>query len=213
VPVPPVFGAASAYKADIAARVRRFVRFLEDQGYVEVDDGIDDLPRHLADYFDAIDSLQLARDRHSPIDPRPSISWPGFALRDDGGPISMTRSSTSTPRMIAAARSGASGASWSPRARSGGGAALGTSSSSLRGRGVIPSVEPVADDDPHMAAYLAWLKQHRGATDETIRRYRADITRLMPMLGEPSQWDAAASGARFNDEARRRRVRHHCSSR
>ncbi|MCB8829243.1 integrase, partial [Escherichia coli] len=43
-----------------------------------------------------------------------------------------------------------------------------------------------------MAAYLAWLRQHRGATEETIRRYRADIRRLMPMLGEPSQWDAAA---------------------
>jgi site-specific recombinase XerC len=66
----------------------------------------------------------------------------------------------------------------------------GTSSSSAR-PGVIPSVEPVADDDPHMSAYLAWLKQHRGATDETIRRYRTDIRRLMPMLGEPSQWDAA----------------------
>lgn len=51
----------SVYKADIAARVRRFVRFLEDQGYVEVDDGIDDLPRHLADYSDAINRLQLAQ--------------------------------------------------------------------------------------------------------------------------------------------------------
>ncbi|MBK7285313.1 MAG: tyrosine-type recombinase/integrase [Sphingomonadales bacterium] len=50
-------------------------------------------------------------------------------MRDDGGPISTTRSSTSTPCMIAVARSGASGASWSPRAPSGGGAALGTSSS------------------------------------------------------------------------------------
>jgi site-specific recombinase XerD len=43
-----------------------------------------------------------------------------------------------------------------------------------------------------MSAYLAWLRQHRGATEETIRRYRADIRRLMAMLGEPSQWDAAA---------------------
>jgi integrase len=43
-----------------------------------------------------------------------------------------------------------------------------------------------------MAAYLAWLRQHRGTTEETIRRYRADIRRLMAMLGEPSQWDAAA---------------------
>jgi hypothetical protein len=95
VPVPPVFGAAASYKADIAARVRRFVR-LEDQGYVEVDDGIDDLPRHLADYSDAIDRLQLAQGPAQPIDPRPSISRPGFALRDDNGPISTTRSSTST---------------------------------------------------------------------------------------------------------------------
>ena len=28
-------------------------------------------------------------------------------------------------------------------------------------------------------------------TDETIRRYRAEIERLMPMLGAPAQWDAA----------------------
>src|SRR3546814_15043016 len=27
--------------------------------------------------------------------------------------------------------------------------------------------------------------------DETIRRYRAEIERLMPMLGAPAQWDAA----------------------
>jgi site-specific recombinase XerC len=48
-----------------------------------------------------------------------------------------------------------------------------------------------------MSAYLAWLKQHRGATDETIRRYRTDIRRLMPMLGEPSQWDAAGLRSAF----------------
>ncbi|MGF7205221.1 tyrosine-type recombinase/integrase [Sphingobium olei] len=67
----------------------------------------------------------------------------------------------------------------------------------LRGRGAIPLVEPVADDNPHMSAYLAWLKQHRGATDETIRRYRTDIRRLMPMLGEPSLWDAAGLRSAF----------------
>jgi integrase len=48
-----------------------------------------------------------------------------------------------------------------------------------------------------MSAYLAWLKQHRGATDETIRRYRTDIRRLMPMLGEPSLWDAAGLRSAF----------------
>ncbi|KAJ8137160.1 hypothetical protein OY671_009627, partial [Metschnikowia pulcherrima] len=43
-----------------------------------------------------------------------------------------------------------------------------------------------------MSAYLVWLLQHRGASEETIRRYKAEIARLMPMLGEPAQWDAAA---------------------
>jgi integrase len=42
-----------------------------------------------------------------------------------------------------------------------------------------------------VSAYLEWLKQHRGASDETIRRYRAEIERITPMLGESSQWDAA----------------------
>jgi hypothetical protein len=63
-----------------------------------------------------------------------------------------------------------------------------------------------------MAAYLPG-SSNIAARPKTIRRYRADITRLMPMLGEPSQWDAAVSGGRFNDEARRRRDRHRCSSR
>ncbi len=48
------------YKADLAARVRRFIRFLEDQGYIVVADGIDELGRHFADYSDNIDDLQLA---------------------------------------------------------------------------------------------------------------------------------------------------------
>ena len=179
------------YKADIAARVRRFVRFLEDQGYVEVDEGIDDLPRHLADYSDAIDHLQLAegpaqsyrseaehvvawlriaRRRWADID---DTIIDQYAVHDCRCPVWRKRGklvATGTKRRRRCARHFVE---------------------FLRGRGVIPSVEPVADVDPHMSAYLTWLKQHRGATDETIRRYRTDIMRLMPMLGEPSQWDAA----------------------
>ena len=48
------------YKADLAARVRRFIRYLEDQSYIIVADGIDELGRHFADYSDNIDDLQLA---------------------------------------------------------------------------------------------------------------------------------------------------------
>ena len=180
------------YKADIAARVRRFVRFLEDQGYVEVDDGIDDLPRHLADYSDAIDRLQLAQGPAQSYrsEAEHVVAWlriarrgwadiddtiiDQYAVHDCRCPIWRKRGklvATGTKRRRRCARHFVE---------------------FLRDRGVIPSLEPVVDDNPHMAAYLTWLKQHRGATDETIRRYRTDITRLMPMLGEPSQWDAAA---------------------
>jgi hypothetical protein len=100
------------YKADLAARVRRFIRFLEDQGYIVVDDGIDDLERHFADYSDNIDDLQLAQGRVAkPTDRRPSTSPRGFAYPDDAGMMSMTRLSASTRCMIVAVRSGASEAS------------------------------------------------------------------------------------------------------
>ena len=77
------------------------------------------------------------KDRPSPIDPRPSISRPGFALCGGGGPISTTRSSTSTARMFVAVRSGASEASSLHQVRSVDGGALGTSSSFCGGR--VPS--------------------------------------------------------------------------
>lgn len=178
------------YRADQAARVRRFVRFLEDQGYVEVDDGIDDLPRYLADYSDAIDHLQLARGPAQSYrsEAEHFVAWlriarcqwididdaviDQYAAHDCRCPVWRKRGklvATGTKRRRRCARHFVG---------------------FMRGRGVIPSVEPVEDDDPHMSAYLTWLKQHRGATDETIRRYRTDIRRLMPMLGEPSQWDA-----------------------
>src|SRR5437879_258673 len=56
----------------------------------------------------------------------------------------------------------------------------------------VPPMLTISPTDPRMSAYVAWLKQHRGASDGTIRRYRAEIELLKPMLGEPSQWDAAS---------------------
>jgi integrase len=142
----------------------------------------------LADYSDAIDACNSPRAL-AHIDPRPSTSPSGFALRDANGSISTTRSSTQYAGMIADARRGASAASWSQQARSGGGDAHGTSSSSCEAAVLSRQLNRGWTIHPHMAAYLAWLKQH--AARPTIRRYRADIRRLMPMLGEPSQWDAA----------------------
>ena len=192
----------AAYKTDQAARVRRFVRFLEDQGYIEVDDGIDDLPRHLTDYSDAIDSLQLApgvaqgyRSEAEHIVAWLRIKRQSWADVDDAILDQYAAHGCRCPVWRKRGKLVASGAK---RRRRGARHFV----EFLRGRGVIPSVEPVSDDDPHMAAYLAWLKQHRGATDETIRRYRADIRRLAPMLGEPSQWDAAVLRRAFQQRSK-----------
>lgn len=185
------------YKADQAARVRRFVRFLEDQGYVEVDDGIDDLPRHLADYSDAIDRLQLAEGPAQAYrsEAEHFVAWLRMARRQwiDIDDTIIDHYAAHDCRCPVWRKRGKLVATGTKRRRR----CARHFVEFLRGRGAIPLVEPVADDDPHMSAYLAWLKQHRGATDETIRRYRTDIRRLMPMLGEPSQWDAAGLRSAF----------------
>lgn len=157
-----------------------------------MDDGIDDLPRYLADYTDSIDGLNLASGVSQVYrsEAEHFVAWlrisrhqwgeiddaiiDQYAAHDCRCPVCRKRGTlvaTGTNRRRRCARHFVE---------------------FLRQQGAIALVEPVANDDPHMSAYLAWLKQHRGASDETIRRYRADIRRLMPMLGEPSQWDAAA---------------------
>ena len=180
------------YKADIAARVRRFVRFLEDQGYIEVDDGIDDLSRHLADYSDVIDRLQLAQGPAQSYrsEAEHFVAWLRIARRRwvDIDDTIIAQYATHDCRCPVWRKRGKLVASGAKRRRR----CARHFVEFLRQQGAIPSIEPVADADPYVAAYLVWLRQHRGATEETIRRYQADIRRLMLMLGEPSQWNAAA---------------------
>jgi hypothetical protein len=203
---------SSHYKADIAARVRRFVRFLEDQGYVEVDDGIDDLPRHLADYFDAIDRLQLAQGPAQSYrsEAEHFVAWLRIARRQwadiDDTIIDQYA------RMIADARSGASEASWSPRARSGGGEALGTSSSSC--------AAAVSSHRSNRCRTMTrtWRHISHGSSNIAARPMRRSGA-TGPISGGSCLCSASlrngmpSSDGRSNDEARRRRVRHRCSSR
>ncbi|MBK8861218.1 MAG: hypothetical protein IPN48_10010 [Sphingomonadales bacterium] len=79
------------------------------------------------------------------------MSWPGFALRDDGGPISTTiidqyAVRLPLPGLAQAGQAGRHGHQAAAALRS----AL--RQEFLRGRGVIPSVELVVDDNP-LAAY------------------------------------------------------------
>ena len=180
------------YKADIAARVRRFVRFLEDRGYVDVSDDIDDFGGHLAAYSATITKQQFAKGVAQAYrsDAEHFAAWLRVSRLawGDVDPALIERYAHHDCRCPVYRKRGKLVRSGTKRRRR----CARRFVEFLRGRGVLATVEPVADTDPYMSAYLGWLKQHRGATDETIRRYRADIARLTPMLGEPTQWDAAS---------------------
>ena len=64
----------------------------------------------------------------------------------------------------------------------------------LREQGVIdPSAPPVAPEvDPRLDGFAQWLHRERGATAETIRRYRQEARRWIGALGtDPKHYDAA----------------------
>lgn len=180
------------YKADLAARVRRFIRFLEDQGYIVVADGIDELGRHFADYSDNIDDLQLAPgvSQSYRSEAEHFAAWLRISRRrwDDVDGKIIGQYAVHDCRCPVWRKRGKLVPSGAKRRRR----CARHFVEFLRHKGAIPSIQPVTDADPHMSAYLAWLLQHRGASEETIRRYKAEIARLMPMLGKPNQWDAAA---------------------
>jgi len=179
------------YKADIAARVRRFVRFLEDRGYIDVGDDQADIGEHLAAYSAKIAGQMFTRGtaRNYRSDAEHFTAWlrvSRLALGDVDAEL-IERYAHHDCRCPVYRKRGKLVRSGTMRRRR----CAQSFVEFLRTRGAIAPLEPVAETDRHMSAYLAWLKQHRGASDETIRRYRSDITRLTPMLGEPSQWDAA----------------------
>ncbi len=137
----------------------------------------------------------------------------GSVWRGANGSRSMTRSSTTMQRMIADARSGASGASWSQRAPSGGGDAHGTSSSSCEAG--APSHWLNRWRTMTRTCRLTW---HGSSNTAAPRTRRSGATGLISD-GSCQCWASLRngmppdSGAHSNDEARRRRARHRCSSR
>ncbi len=191
-----------AYKADIAARVRRFVRFLEDQGHIAVADGIDDLGQHLVAYSDAIDDLHFAKgvSQSYRSEAEHFAAWLRISRRrwDDVDDTIFSQYAGHDCRCPVWCKRGKLVASGTKRQRR----CARHFVEFLRRQGAIPLVEPVADADPHMSAYLAWLRQHRGASEETIRRYRTEIARLLPRLGSPVDWDAAALRRAFTQRSK-----------
>lgn len=57
-------------------------------------------------------------------------------------------------------------------------------------------------EPPLVAGFKAWLRKHRGASEETIKLYAHDADWLMTALGEdPANWNAAGIRRTFMDRA------------
>lgn len=181
--------------SDYMGRVRRFVCFLEDRGDIPVVDDIERVDGHLADFAADLKavgySLVCQRGHHSEAEHLAvwlrlsRIRWRDvddlvldrFARHDCVCPICRKRGKLAERTGFAHRRRGAI-----------------RFIDFLRERGAIPAVviATASVEEPRLSAFRGWLKRHRGATDETIRRYLHEASRWATALGaNPAAYDAA----------------------
>jgi hypothetical protein len=179
-------------RPEFAGRVRRFVRFLEDQGAVDVADDVDGLADELADYdlflkeqqysvasFNSFRSeaahfaawVRLTRQRWVEIG---TELVERYAHHDCRCPVYRKRG-----RLV--------GRHGPLRRARGAQRFLGF----LRDRNVVPDADRPVYEEHRLQAYQAWLKRHCGSTDATILRFGGELSRCLPLLGEPADFDAA----------------------
>ena len=170
------------------------MRFLEDRGDIPVVDDVERIGAHLAAFAREIEDQGYSRSHRGRYPSQAEhfacwlrlnrIRWRDadgavverFARHDCRCPIRRKRGRLVEPTGSASRRRGAR-------------RFLGF----LRERGAIPAAvvsRPV--EDPRLSAFREWLKRHRGATDETVRRYLYEASRWLPALGsDPAAYDAA----------------------
>ena len=181
-----------AYMTD----VRRFLRHLENAGVVAVPDGVERLDRYLAGFAVRLEAVgysepayagRLSQARHFaewilqsriPAQKVTDATIEQFALHNCRCGIRTKRGRRVAGTGTADRRRGAR-----------------RFIDFLREQGVInPSVLPVAPEvDPRLNGFAQWLHRERGATAETIRRYRQEAGRWIGSLGtDPKHFCAAA---------------------
>jgi site-specific recombinase XerD len=179
-------------RPEFAGRVRRFVRFLEDHGAVDVVDGIDNLANLLADY-----DLFLKQQRYCATIVRSYRSeaahfaawvrvtrqrWTEigteqvecYAHHDCRCPVRRKHS-----RLV--------GHHGPLRRARGARSFLGF----LRDRNVLPDIRGLDCEDTRLHAYRAWLRDYCGSAATTIERSCGEIKACLPLLGQTSDLDAA----------------------
>ena len=168
------------------SRVRRFVRFLEDQGYVAVPQEIEGLAAHLLSYKERLSSLGFhpcarrvlySGAEHLAVWLRVSrIAW------EDVDEAAVTRFVHHDCRCALWRKTGTLQAAGRQKRRRGAQRFL----SFLKAEGTLPSYKP-GKSLPECAtakSFRSWLKQHCGAADTTVDRYLGELSRWLADLGD-----------------------------
>ena len=176
-----------------ASKVRRFVRFLEDQGVIDVSDDMDHLDTLLADYavFLVDEHYSTAVIKSYRSEAEHFAAWVRVSrLRwQDVTDEHVARYAGHSCRCPVYRKRGTLVGHYGPLRRSKGARRfLGF----LRDRQILSQAEGRHHEDEDLAAYRAWLKSHCGSSAETIRRYCGEVKRWLPALGKPFELDAAA---------------------
>lgn len=175
------------------SKVRRFVRFLEDQGIVAVPDDIDHLDTALADYatFLVQEHYSAASIKSYRSEASHFAAWVRVSrLRwQDVTDEHVALYAGHNCRCPVYRKRGTLIGHHGPLRRSKGARRfLGF----LRDRQILPQTERQLHEDEDLSAYKAWLKAHCGSSAATIRRYSDEVKRWYLLLGPPSDLDAAA---------------------
>lgn len=188
----PGFSLHEPNRPKFTSKVRRFVRFLEDQGVIDVSDDVDHLDTQLADY-----AVFLVQEHYSAAvikSYRSEATHFAAWIR-----VSRLRWQDVTDEHVALygghscrcpvyrKRGTLVGHCGPLRRRKGARRFLGF----LRDQQVLLQADSRQNEDEDLAAYKTWLKTHCGSSAETIRRYGGEVKRWYSMLGLPSDIDAA----------------------
>lgn len=178
-------------RPSFTSKVRRFVRFLEDQGIVDVPDDIDHLDTLLADFatFLVQEHYSAASIKSYRSEAAHFAAWVRVTrLRwADVTDAHVGLYADHDCRCPVYRKRGTLVGHHGPLRRSKGARRfLGF----LRDRNVLLQVDRRDHQDDHLAAYKTWLKAHCGSSAETIRRYCGEVKHWLPELTKPSELNA-----------------------
>lgn len=172
-------------------RVGRFVRFIEDRGDIPVIDSIEDVRPYLSLYADRLTSIRFSlgawRIHYSAAEH--FVAWLRFSRIQwcDVDDTVVERFVQHACRCSLCRKGAKLRPSGEHKRRRGACRFL----AFLRELGAIPITVAAPPEDLHLSAYPTWLRQHCGATDQTIARYLYEVSRWVPTLGvDPATYDA-----------------------